>query len=210
MHTDPELLALLALGEHVGSEDERGHAGTCPECAAEVAELRRVVTLGRSAGDQATLVSPGADLWTRISDELALDPAVAPPEPLAADLDAASTAGSPRELTARARLAPVSASWSAASGTAEMAIDGQGRRLLQVALSAELPTSGVRQAWLVHRSDPSRRQTLGILDGPNGLWTVEQSIDLEEYGILDISQQRTGETEHSGHTIVRGELALVS
>jgi hypothetical protein len=52
------------------------------------------------------------------------------------------------------------------------------------------------------------RQTLGILDGPHGLWTIEHSIDLEEFGILDISQQGTGETEHSGHTIVRGELTL--
>ena len=113
-------------------------------------------------------------------------------------------------LTAHTRLTPIEASWSHASGTAELATDEQGRRLLQVALHAELPTSGVRQAWLVHRDDPAVRQTLGILDGTHGLWTVDHSIDLALYPILDISQQATGETEHSGHTIVRGELTLVS
>ncbi|MET0693734.1 MAG: hypothetical protein ABWY56_07375, partial [Propionibacteriaceae bacterium] len=96
-----------------------------------------------------------------------------------------------------------------ASGTAEIATDELGRRVLTVALDADLPTSGVRQAWLVHRDDPSVRQSLGVLDGPHGLWTVEHLIDLQQYSILDISQQGTGETQHSGQTIVRGDLTLV-
>jgi hypothetical protein len=82
--------------------------------------------------------------------------------------------------------------------------------VLQVALHADLPTSGVRQAWLIHRDDPTMRQTLGILDGRDGLWTVDHSVDLEQYAILDISQQEIGETEHSGKTLVRGELTLIS
>ena len=70
--------------------------------------------------------------------------------------------------------------------------------------------SGLRHAWLVHRDDPTRRQALGILDGPYGVWTVDRSIDLEQYAIVDISQQGASETEHSGQTIVRGQLTLVS
>ena len=211
MHVDPELLGLLALGEEAGTEDDRAHLQSCPECAAELAELRRVVDLGRSVSTEPALVAPSPEVWARIRHELALDVTPAPPAD-SADLAAIppDAARSGHELTAHARLVPVAASWSSASGTAELATDERGRRVLQVALYADLPTSGVRQAWLVHRDDPSLRQTLGILDGPHGLWTVEHSIDLEEYSVLDISQQNTGETEHSGQTIVRGEFTLVS
>ena len=114
------------------------------------------------------------------------------------------------ELKAHAMLSPVDGLWSDASGEAELATDEYGRRLLQVALHAELPGAGVRQAWLVHRDNPELRQSLGVLDGPHGLWTVAHTIDLEQYAILDISQQGPGEVDHSGQTIVRGELALVS
>ena len=96
------------------------------------------------------------------------------------------------------------------SGEAELATDDRGRRLLQVALDADLPESGVRQAWLVHRDDPAVRQSLGMLDGRHGLWTVEHAIDLELYPILEISQQSIGSNEHSGRTIVRGELVTAA
>jgi len=203
VHTDPELLALLALGEPI-AEDERQHAETCLECAAELADLRRVVTLGRSVEVEPVMASPGAAVWASIRAELGFGAAAE------SAADPASTAEADHELTAHARLTPVGTSWSHASGTAELATDDRGRRVLQVALRADLPTTGVRQAWLVHRDDPTLRQSLGILDGPHGLWTVAHSIDLAEFAILDISQQGTGETEHSGQTIVRGEFTLVS
>lgn len=248
MHTDPELLGLLALGEHVGTEDDRLHAQTCPECAGELIDLQRVVTLGRDVGAEPPLAVPSQDVWARTREELGFERPVEPPvdrhvflpsdtaEPFPAGrlkhvfsatkvgskharpspltLIKSALAGSSRRseksLTAHAQLTPIKASWSHASGTAKLASDKQGRRLLQVALQADLPSSGVRQAWLIHREDPSLRQTVGILDGPHGLWTVEQSIDLEKYAILEISQQGTGENAHSGQTIVRGELTLVS
>lgn len=238
MHTDPELLGLLALGEHVGTEGDRAHAHTCPQCADELSQLVRVTTLGRSADVKSPLTMPSPQVWARILRELdfliTVDPSAAPPvteidgedaERPPLDLVEPLPPGEPLtlveplpgpsrdpgdQLTARAQLTPVAASWSQASGTADLATDDTGRRLLQVSLHADLPTSGVRQAWLVHRDDPSRRQTLGILDGSWGLWTVDHSIDLAEFAILDISQQGVGETEHSGQTIVRGELALAS
>jgi len=230
MHTDPELLSLLALGEHVGTAEDHVHVQACPECAGELSQLEWVTGLGRSVDAGTTLVSPSPDVWARIRDELALDrPAASETAPLVDEIPGIRSTrkallsplsivkaalgrrsrGFGHELMAHTRLLPVAASWSDASGTAELATDEHGRRLLQVALQAELPPAGVRQAWLVHRDDPSLRQTLGILDGQHGLWTVEHSIDLALYAILDISQQGTGETEHSGQTIVRGELALV-
>ncbi|MGI8459683.1 MAG: hypothetical protein ACR2LI_16425 [Propionibacteriaceae bacterium] len=258
MHTDPELLGLLALGEHVGTVEDRTHAETCPECALELSELHRLASLGRSVSPETTMATPGHDVWARIRDELHFDPTLEPPvhrsmflpsdtlQPpinlqVGAGLDQPVTApehpptSSPRrsllatiksalggssatpaaeaaahELAAHAELSPVEAFWSQASGTAELATDELGRRVLQIALNADLPTSGVRQAWLVHRDDPSLRQTVGILDGPHGLWTVDHSIDLQAYAILEVSQQASGEVDHSGRTIVRGELALIS
>lgn len=234
MHTDPELLSLLALGEPVGTENDRRHVNTCRECAEELSALQRLATLGRSADEETIMAMPSPDVWARICHELDFDldasrdphaatrfsdvPVVAEsPEhkprrsPLAIIKAAlGSSSDSAGHLRAHARLAPIQANWALASGTAEIATDKQGRRLLEVALHADLPESGVRQAWLVHRDDPSKRQTLGILDGSHGLWTIEQSIDLEQYAILDISQQDIGQTEHSGHTLVRGQFALVS
>ncbi len=255
MHTDPELLGLLALGEHVGTDDDRTHAETCPECARELDELHRLATLGRSVGPETMMATPSQDVWARIRAELAFDPALEPPVhrsmflpsdtleppvalrpgPTPAEPDHPALSSSPHrsllaiikaalggsaethaaeaaahELAAHAELSPVEAFWSQASGTAELATDERGRRVLQIALKADLPSAGVRQAWLVHRDDPGKRQTIGILDGPNGLWTVDHSIDLAEYGILEVSQQATGEGDHSGHTIVRGELSLIS
>lgn len=125
----------------------------------------------------------------------------------------ASVAGLPYQFepepTAHAQLTPVQALWSHASGRAELATDEHGRRLLQVALLGDLPTTGLRQAWLAHRDMPHLRQSIGVLDGPHGLWTVAHTIDLETYAILDISQQNPGQTYHSGQTIVRGELTFV-
>ena len=186
MHTDPELLALLALGEQGGTEEERAHVRSCAVCAAELAELERVVALARSAADEA-MNEPAPRVWEAIRAEIAGQ-------------------GPRGELRAHARLTPVGPTWSHASADAEVATDAHGRRVLQVTLHAELPSAGIRQAWLVHRADPTRRQTVGILDGRQGLWTVEHAIDLDEFAILDISQQSIGSTEHSGDTIVRGEL----
>ncbi|GAA1835117.1 hypothetical protein ACFFOM_09610 [Microlunatus capsulatus] len=202
MHADPDLLALLALGEPAGTPEERLHVEACAVCAHELADFARVVDQGRRAPLDATLTTPGEQVWLSIRSDLGLTaPTQEPATEDGQDED---------DLTGHAHLAPVEAVWADATGDAELATDERGRRILQVALHAELPTSGIRQAWLVHRHDPTRRQTLGILDGSHGLWTVDHSIDLAEFGILDISQQSPGETEHSGQTIVQGELTLAS
>ena len=233
MHTDPELLSLLALGEPVGTDEDRFHVQTCPTCAGEFSELHRLVALGRSVGADAELTVPDPRVWARIRDELALpsapeplvvassplaDAASAPPpvadhpEPSLLDVVAAALRGPAHgsaALVAHATLAPVRAGSSSASGEAVIATDELGRRILQVVLAADSPRAGVRHAWLVHRDDPTLRQTLGILDGPYGVWTVDRSIDLEQYATVDISQQGANETEHSGQTLVRGQLTLV-
>ena len=217
MHTDPELLSLLALGEQVGTDDDRLHVQTCPICADEVSQLHQLVALARSVGPDSALALPSPRVWDRIQAELALPPAAESPtpEPPQSLLTAVAAAlgGSSRvsgALVAHATLVPVQAGTPTTSGEAVIATDELGRRILQVTLEAPLPTAGLRHAWLVHRQDSTRRQALGILDGRYGVWTVDRSIDLEQYAIVDISEQGTGETEHSGQTLVRGQLTLVS
>jgi hypothetical protein len=216
MHTDPELLSLLALGEEAGTDEDRSHLQTCQICADELKELQHLVSLGRGVGSDTGFAVPRPHVWARISDELALQPARedTPGHPSLLPMMEAALVGSSRgsaELVARATLVSVPTGRSGSgSGEAVIATDELGRRILQVALEADLPDTGFRQAWLIHRDDPARKQTLGILDGRYGVWTVDKSIDLEQYAILDISQQRASETEHSGHTIVRGQLTVVS
>lgn len=73
MHPSPDVLALLALGEDVGTADERSHVETCAECRAEVADLTRAVAAGRGGrGGDTGLVSPPDRVWHAIRDELGL------------------------------------------------------------------------------------------------------------------------------------------
>ncbi|MGD8196041.1 anti-sigma factor [Herbiconiux sp. P18] len=78
-HIDSDALAMIALGDAPVSEAERIHLAGCVPCSEELAELTRVVALGRAAQGP-ELVPPPAAVWTRIRSELQLDgaPAVVP------------------------------------------------------------------------------------------------------------------------------------
>ena len=70
MHTNPEVLALLALGEDTGTAGEREHVETCEICAREVAELAHLTGVGRAVEDATPLESPSPEVWRRIQAEL--------------------------------------------------------------------------------------------------------------------------------------------
>ena len=70
MHTNPEVLALLALGEDSATPDERAHVETCPVCTREVAELAHLTGVGRAVEDATPLESPSPEVWRRIQAEL--------------------------------------------------------------------------------------------------------------------------------------------
>jgi hypothetical protein len=71
MHTDPEDLALLAIGEHI--ESAEAHVAHCEQCAAELAELSRLAQLARAADSpQPGLVEPPPAVWERTMAELQL------------------------------------------------------------------------------------------------------------------------------------------
>lgn len=80
MHTNPETLALLALGEDVATVDERQHVVACPDCSHELLELERLTDLGRTAGEESGLTRPSPQVWDQVRAELGFtgDPLLAP------------------------------------------------------------------------------------------------------------------------------------
>jgi hypothetical protein len=77
MHTNPDLLALLALGEDVGTEEDLVHLAECPACRAELAALTAAAGTARRSTERDVLVAPRPEVWQRISRDLHLH-AVAP------------------------------------------------------------------------------------------------------------------------------------
>lgn len=76
-HLDPEQLALLALGEPVASEAERGHLAQCADCAADLAEMTHAAGVARSTVADGELDLPSSRVWESIHEELSLGTAVA-------------------------------------------------------------------------------------------------------------------------------------
>jgi len=66
-HTDPVILALLALGETAGTAHDAEHAESCAHCRAELARLTEVVRLARDAEPGETLEAPPPLVWDRIA-----------------------------------------------------------------------------------------------------------------------------------------------
>jgi anti-sigma-K factor RskA len=91
MHTNPDLLALVALGEDAVDDTGRRHLDSCPVCQAELAEMTRAVDLGRRTTAHDVIHAPSPQVWLAIRDELgfagaptmpyALAPAAAPATP---------------------------------------------------------------------------------------------------------------------------------
>lgn len=65
-HTDPELLALRALGEQAGTEQDAAHLAGCADCQLELSRLTQVVELARDDGP-APLEQPPARVWEQIA-----------------------------------------------------------------------------------------------------------------------------------------------
>lgn len=96
-HTDPEILALRALGETAGTARDAEHVASCARCRAELARLTEVVQLARDTEPGAALQAPPPQVWDRIAaaagvsatlnglapDSPALNGSAAPAEPSA-------------------------------------------------------------------------------------------------------------------------------
>ncbi|GIG41666.1 anti-sigma factor [Cellulomonas phragmiteti] len=72
LHVDDETLALLALGEQVGTPGDLDHVTACPRCTGEVQALRGVADLARESGPEPQLVAPAPEVWQRVAADLGL------------------------------------------------------------------------------------------------------------------------------------------
>ncbi len=70
-HTDPEILALRALGETAGTDRDDEHAATCARCRAEQARLTELVALARTSGAPEPLETPPPRVWDQIAAAVA-------------------------------------------------------------------------------------------------------------------------------------------
>ena len=71
-HIDPDLLALLALGENADDEAS-AHLATCPDCREGVRQFAEVVTAARSGPDIVRLEAPPPGLWARVAAAAGVD-----------------------------------------------------------------------------------------------------------------------------------------
>lgn len=74
MHTNPEVLALVALGERdAASAEELAHIARCATCGQEVSDLGHLSQVGRTISDHFTLETPSPQVWDRIRAQLGFD-----------------------------------------------------------------------------------------------------------------------------------------
>ncbi|GAA2055777.1 anti-sigma factor [Leifsonia soli] len=74
-HSDPDVLAMLALGETDIDARDVDHVMTCPECRTELERLTRVTRAARENGPvDFALQEPAPRVWENISAQLTLEP----------------------------------------------------------------------------------------------------------------------------------------
>ena len=216
-HLDPETAALLALGEQSTSASERAHVEACATCRHEVAELQETVTVARSTLGEAAPSAPPpvlslADARARRSGRArrVVAPLIGVAAAAALIVGAALTwnAASPRlseQILASADLEALP-QWTDSTGSAELTQTSTGERVLRVSLETGATGDGVREVWLLTEAVDGLI-SLGLLNGTEGEFIVPDSVDLERFSIVDVSQEPLdGDPTHSGDSIVRGPL----
>jgi anti-sigma-K factor RskA len=235
-HVDPEVLALLALGEDAESLKDREHLADCAQCRGDLANLSRAAVVGRTTLDEGELVAPPARVWSRISAALELPADLLPSAPVT-DLDVARrrrrpwmalaaaaaaavlvvgavttwnlTRTPPPTVLATAALDPFPG-WADAAGEAVVEREADGTRVVRLTLDAEVPADSYREVWLI-TSDATELVSLGTVRGASGTFAIPDGIDLDRYELVDISDEPyDGDPAHSGDSIVRGELRAVA
>ena len=236
-HLDPEQMALLAMGEPVASRADSEHLADCPACTQELQELTRAVQVGRATIDVGDLETPDPVVWARIADELQLtdagepaDAPLAPPAPARAPVERRSRLRTFWSLAAaiailagvglggwvlgqRSALVPVAEAALApfpdhpgAEGSALVERKSDGQQIVRVTLDAADSPDTYREVWLI-TADATALISLGVLDGTEGTFPIPAGVDLEDYVLVDISQEPIdGDPAHSGDSIVRGPL----
>jgi hypothetical protein len=224
-HADPEVLALVALGEPA-DDATRAHLATCDACSAEVADLARVVVSARSLTPADTLVEPPDAVWLAVRSELELSPTLLPdgrsPEPSGRQASGTATGAAMTDAAvtdAAVTGAPTSASASTDDLSRARTSRATRRRTpwIAAAAAAGVLVGGVGGAWWARSADGERpavvaEAALDPLPGwqATGQATVEQEPDGSR--VLIVSLEGAGDQTgfHEVWLIDRGVKRLVS
>jgi hypothetical protein len=96
-----------------------------------------------------------------------------------------------------------------AEGTAIVEERPDGTFVVRVELSADAAPDTFREVWLI-TADASALVSLGVLDGTEQTFAIPADVDLNDYVLVDVSQEPVdGDPNHSGDSIVRGELTFL-
>jgi hypothetical protein len=227
-HCEPDSVALLALGEEAGLNDEIEHLRQCAACQAEVDQLAAVVRTGKSISADDMLGTVPHEIWQGIMHELNMAPVATADDELAVRrarratlpwIGVAAAAGllfgglgvaqfmQPTENTEvliATTLEPLPG--NNVVGDAAIELTGQGAVLsVQV---PQLPESdGYYEVWLL-TPDVSNMISVGVLGGDNqGTFPLPPNLDLTEFSVVDISREKfDGDATHSTDSVVRGIL----
>jgi hypothetical protein len=96
-----------------------------------------------------------------------------------------------------------------AEGTAIVEERPDGTLAVRVELSADAAPDTFREVWLI-TADASALVSLGVLEGTEQTFAIPADVDLNDYVLVDVSQEPVdGDPNHSGDSIVRGELTFL-
>jgi hypothetical protein len=234
-HLDPEVRALMALGERPGTPEQNAradhHLQSCGACRSEVDELTAVARSARRTQGDGALVAPPAAVWDSISRELAVDAATAPVVDLAErrsrrsgwlTLAAAACAGALlgggamyAATSAQRTTAPTTVlaqtqleplAGSTARGSVQVVSSAQGPRVA-VDVTGLAKPNGFYEVWLLDK-DGTKLIALGVLDGADkGEFAMPPGVSMGDYPVVDVSLEPSdGNPDHSHKSLVRGTL----
>lgn len=212
-HIDPEVIALVALGEPAADDATRSHLATCPQCAEEVASLAATVRTARSVTPADALVMPPPQVWEGIRGALSLSPAL---DPDTAATRPAPLPGAGDELAARRARRSGSPStrgaWLGAAAAAGLLVGGTGGVLVAGGAGGAGEPEGVVVAqgqldplpgWeaggeaVVEETADGTRELVVTLEGGDGLegyrevWLIDREVSrLVSLGVLEGGEGR--------------------
>lgn len=109
------------------------------------------------------------------------------------------------EVLASVALEPLPTYSDEGTATVDQLPDGE-RELLVTASSSQ--AEGYREVWLIS-PDITSMVSLGTMEGREGRFSIPAGLDLSAYPIVDISDEPLdGNPQHSGNSILRGQLEL--
>lgn len=224
MHCAPETIALLALGEADGFDQDLAHVRECAQCQLELDQLARVVRTGRSITLDDIPAAAPEEVWQAIvrelnatsvgADDLAVRRARRSTLPW---IGVAAAAGlvigglgtgqflesaDSGSVVASVTLDPLPG--NSIIGDAAVAETDQGT-VLSISVPNLPAPDGYYEVWLL-KPDVSNMISIGVLNGNNqGTFPLPPNLDLSEFSVVDISREKfDGDATHSNDSVVRG------